>query len=93
MKKDIILQGMGWGHMPGFLIEDELRDGRLQSIAGRYLPGRAEQLVVARRRDRAQGPVANRLWDYLREHAPAFRNSLKPLAATARKTALRKKIK
>ncbi|ALN93548.1 LysR family transcriptional regulator [Lysobacter gummosus] len=93
MKKDIIAQAMGWGHMPGFMIEDELRDGRLQSIVGRYLPGRREQLVVARRRDRAQGPVANRLWDYLLEHAPAFRDSLKPSAATARKTAARKKTR
>lgn len=75
MKKDIILHGMGWGHMPRFLIEDELRDGRLLSIAGRYLPGRAEQLVAARRRDSAQGPVAKRLWDYLQAQAPAFRTS------------------
>ena len=68
-KKEIILQGMGWGHLPRFLIERELNDGRLHSIAGRYLPGRVEELVAARRRDRPQGPVANRLWDYLRRHA------------------------
>ena len=32
---------MGWGHMPNFLIADELRDGRLLSIAGRHLRGGA----------------------------------------------------
>jgi DNA-binding transcriptional LysR family regulator len=26
-KKEIIKQGMGWGHMPHFLIEEELRSG------------------------------------------------------------------
>jgi DNA-binding transcriptional LysR family regulator len=65
-KKEIILQGMGWGHLPHFLIEQELNAGSLHSIAGKYLPGRVEQLVAARRRDRPQGPVANRLWEFIR---------------------------
>jgi DNA-binding transcriptional LysR family regulator len=78
MKKEIILQGLGWGHMPRFLIEEELRDGRLQSIAGRHLPGRAEELVVARRRDRPLGPISNRLWDYIQREAPTLRRTLKP---------------
>ncbi|MGH8079971.1 MAG: LysR family transcriptional regulator [Lysobacter sp.] len=91
MKKDIVLQGMGWGHMPRFLIEDELRDGRLLSIAGRHLPGRSERLVAARRLDRAHGPVANRLWEYLERQAPAFRASLKRPATAARVAPSRKK--
>ncbi|QKH35448.1 LysR family transcriptional regulator [Achromobacter pestifer] len=76
MKKEIILQGMGWGHMPRFLIEDELHDGSLLSIANRHLPGSIEELVAARRTDRAQGPVSNRLWQYLQEAAPALRRAL-----------------
>jgi DNA-binding transcriptional LysR family regulator len=78
MKKEIILQGLGWGHMPRFLIEEELRDGRLQSIAGRHLPGRTEELVAARRRDRPHGPIANLLWDYIEQEAPALRRALEP---------------
>jgi DNA-binding transcriptional LysR family regulator len=78
MKKEIILQGLGWGHMPRFLIEDELHDGRLQSIAGRHLPGRIEELAVARRRDRPHGPVANRLWDHIQQEAPQLRRALEP---------------
>ena len=62
--------------MPRFLIEDELRDGRLQSIAGLHLPGRTEELVVARRRDRPHGPIANRLWDHIQQQAPALRRAL-----------------
>ncbi|SHL62268.1 LysR family transcriptional regulator [Rhodanobacter sp. OK091] len=75
MKKEMILQGMGWGHLPYHLIERELRSGRLQSIAGRHLPGKTEEIVVARRRDRPHGPVANRLWDYLQEQAPKLRKA------------------
>ena len=74
MKKEIILQGLGWGHMPRFLIEEELRTGRLISIAGRHLPGRTEELVVARRRDRPQGPISNRLWDHIQQQAPTLLN-------------------
>jgi DNA-binding transcriptional LysR family regulator len=75
MKKEIILQGMGWGHMPRFLIEDKLRQGLLLSIAGRYLPGSTEELVAARRRDRPHGPVANRLWTFIGDHAPLLRSA------------------
>lgn len=86
MKKEIIVQGLGWGHMPRFLIEDELRDGRLLSIAGRHLPGRVEELVAARRRDRPQGPVAQRLWQYLEAQASQLRAALDPAAPTPRRT-------
>ncbi|ROU04459.1 LysR family transcriptional regulator [Lysobacter enzymogenes] len=76
MKKDLIAHGLAWGHMPHFLVADELADGRLLSIAGRHLPGRSERLVAARRRDRAHGPVATRLWDRLRAQAPQIRAAL-----------------
>ncbi len=76
MKKELILHGMAWGHLPRFMIEAELREGRLQSIAGRHFPGAVEELVVARRRDRPHGPVANRLWDVLARHAPVLKPTL-----------------
>ena len=81
MKKEMIVQGMGWGHLPRYLIERELHAGRLLSIAGRHLPGKIEDLAVARRRDQPHGPVANRLWDYLQEAAPKLRAALEPAAA------------
>lgn len=76
MKKQIILQGMGWGHLPHYLIADELRDGRLISIAGRHLRGGSGEIVAARRRDRRHGPVADRLWQFIAEQAAALRTSL-----------------
>ena len=72
MKKEIILRGMGWGHMPGFLVASELRDGTLLSIAGRHFAGARGELVAARRRDRPHGPVAARLWRHIEEQAPAL---------------------
>src|SRR5882724_6535730 len=72
MKREIILQGMGWGHMPGFLIEQDLRAGRLLSIAGRHLRGGRAELVAARGADTPHGPVADRLWRYIRDQAPGL---------------------
>jgi DNA-binding transcriptional LysR family regulator len=70
MKKDVILQGLAWGHLPDFLIDGEMRRGALKSIAGRYLPGHAETVVAARRSDGVHGPVAQRLWAYMQANAP-----------------------
>lgn len=81
MKREIILQGLGWGHLPRYLIEDDLRRGRLKSLAGRNLPGAIEEIVVARRSDRPHGPVADRLWHYLGEYAPNALSGSTPLRA------------
>lgn len=78
IKKELILQGMAWGHLPRFMIEEELADGRLLSIAGKHLPGVVEELVAARRVDRPQGPVAERLWAFLRAQAPELRATIGP---------------
>ena len=67
MKKELILQGMGWGHLPRYLIEDELASGKLLSIAGEYFKGGQVELVAARRRDAPHGPIANRLWQFIGE--------------------------
>jgi DNA-binding transcriptional LysR family regulator len=76
MKKELIVHGMAWGHLPRFMVEDELRQGRLLSIAGRHFPGVVDELAAARRRDRPHGPVANRLWAFLAEHAPVLKPAL-----------------
>jgi DNA-binding transcriptional LysR family regulator len=65
MKKELILHGLAWGHLPAWLIEDELEDGRLISIAGPNLPGREENLAAIRHRQHSHGPVAEALWLYL----------------------------
>jgi DNA-binding transcriptional LysR family regulator len=67
MKKELILQGMGWGHMPRYMIEQNLRDKSLLPISGRHFRGGEVDLVAARRRDTPHGPIANRLWQYIAE--------------------------
>lgn len=89
MKKELIMQGMAWGHLPRFMVDAELRDGHLLSIAGRHFPGMVEQLAAARRRDCPQGPVATRLWAFLKQHAPLLAPALAriPPAKPARRVA------
>jgi DNA-binding transcriptional LysR family regulator len=72
MKREVILQGMGWGHVPSFLISQELREKRLLSIAGKHFPGSTQKIVAARRRDVPHGPIANQLWEFIEEQAPAI---------------------
>jgi DNA-binding transcriptional LysR family regulator len=62
MKKEIIVQGLGWGHMPDYLVEAELSDGRLISFANRYFRGSSVNLVAARKAGKSQGPIAGKLW-------------------------------
>jgi DNA-binding transcriptional LysR family regulator len=69
MKRELILQGMGWGHMPRFLIEQDLREKRLLPITGRHFPGGQVDLVAARLRDAPHGPVAERLWQYIADQS------------------------
>jgi len=72
MKRELILQGMGWGHMPRYLVEQDLRKKRLLDITGKHLKGGRVEVVAARRREAPHGPIANRLWRYVEEEAAAF---------------------
>ena len=74
MKREVILQGMGWGHLPDFLITADLESGALLSIKGKYLRGGSTDLVAARRRNIPHGPVAERLWQFIAGQAPLIRS-------------------
>jgi DNA-binding transcriptional LysR family regulator len=73
MKRELILQGMGWGHMPDDLVGEDVAAGRLVRLEGPGLVGGRAELVAARRRDAAHGPVAERLWAHIAAQAPALR--------------------
>lgn len=87
MKKEVILQGMGWGHMPDFLVKRELRDGRLLSIAGRHFPGGVGEIVAARRRDTPHGPVADALWRYIEVQAAELKAAGRRVSGTSKGSA------
>jgi DNA-binding transcriptional LysR family regulator len=72
MKKELILQGMGWGHMPHYLIAQNLRDKSLLPITGKHFKGGRVELVAARQRNSPHGPIANRLWQFIGEQAAEF---------------------
>jgi DNA-binding transcriptional LysR family regulator len=64
-KKELIVHGMGWGHMPLHLIDKELKSGKLQSLEGRHFKRSRLDIVAARLRGQPVGPVAQALWDSL----------------------------
>jgi DNA-binding transcriptional LysR family regulator len=68
-KKELILRGMGWGHMPLHMVDKELRSGKLVSLEGRHFKRSRLDIVVARRGDRVPGPVARALWEALADAA------------------------
>jgi DNA-binding transcriptional LysR family regulator len=61
-KKEVIMQRMGWGHMPLFLIQRELDTRKLISIEGDQIKGATVEIVVARRRMQEHGDMVQRLW-------------------------------
>jgi DNA-binding transcriptional LysR family regulator len=61
-KRELIVQGMGWGHMPLHMVDKELRSGRLVSIEGRHFKRLRLDIVAARLREPGAGPVAQALW-------------------------------
>ncbi|CAB3754613.1 LysR family transcriptional regulator [Paraburkholderia solisilvae] len=67
MKRELIVQGLAWGHMPYHLVEGDLREQRLLSMEGPHMRGATLKHYAARLRSAAHGPVAQRLWSQLLE--------------------------
>jgi len=63
-KKEIIMQGMGWGSLPEHLIKDELAQGLLAPIKVEGdIKAPNIELRVVRLEGEPVGPVAQRLWE------------------------------
>lgn len=69
-KKEIIVEGLGWGTLPDFMIEEELETRQLVplTIENYYRFGESEIGVVGRA-DRPFGPVVQSLWNSFEEFA------------------------
>jgi len=67
-KKEIIMQGMGWGSLPEHIIKDELAQGLLAPlrVEGEVASPTVE-FRVARLASEPVGPVAQRLWELFQE--------------------------
>ncbi len=64
-KKEIILQKIAWGHMPFFLVKNELKSGELISLEGNYIKSSTLDIVIARLQNISHGPVTRHLWKKL----------------------------
>ncbi len=64
-KKEILLAGMGWGGIPEYLIEDELKHGELVELNLEAFPTRDSHLYQIRRRNVEVGVVAQFMWERL----------------------------
>lgn len=61
-KKEIIKQSMAWGHMPLFMIKNELKSGKLIPIVGKNIKSHSIDLVVSRLHKNNHGIMAEKLW-------------------------------
>ena len=68
-KKSAIVNGLGWGHMPDFLIQNELADGSLISIAGPYIKEKFIDISCVRLRKPKYGPMETALWNALADYS------------------------
>ena len=67
-KKEIIMQGMGWGSLPEHLIKEELAQGLLAPIKVEGDPEMPKiELRVVRLEGEPVGPVAQRLWELFQQ--------------------------
>jgi DNA-binding transcriptional LysR family regulator len=66
MKREVIVQGLAWGHLPEHMVQADLAEQRLLSLEGDHLRGATLPHYAIRRRDVVHGPVAERLWSQLR---------------------------
>ncbi|MBL1277702.1 MAG: LysR family transcriptional regulator [Ectothiorhodospiraceae bacterium] len=54
-KKQVIMQSMAWGHMPLFMVEDEIQSGALVMASGKSIKGIIRRITVARLSKKSMG--------------------------------------
>jgi DNA-binding transcriptional LysR family regulator len=61
-KKELILNGLGWGRLPRHEVERELKSGKLKHLA-HLNDDMVVDMFICRNRDKALGVVAKLIWD------------------------------
>jgi len=64
-KQEIILAGLGWGHLPEHSIHRELKEKKLIILEFEDIHPRKLEINLIRLKKHQFGPVAHRLWDEL----------------------------
>jgi DNA-binding transcriptional LysR family regulator len=66
-KKEMILQGMGWGGLPYEMAKDELTKKTLVAIKTKSIKETKMNIFLVRNPQKAMGPVAKELWEDARK--------------------------
>ena len=61
-KKEMILQGLGWGGLPSEMVKSELARGLLVPIKTPWIKEQAMEIFLVHDPKKAMGPVARELW-------------------------------
>ncbi len=64
-KREIILAGLGWGHLPFHIIQRELEEGILTPLEFENIHPKTLEIFLIRLKKHQFGPVANSLWSQL----------------------------
>lgn len=64
-KREIILAGLGWGHLPSHTIREEVKQGKLKVLNFETVKPRKLDINLIRLRKQSLGPVAKSLWEEL----------------------------
>lgn len=66
-KKKLLDSGLGWGGLPLYLVEEELKNGSLVALQIDGYSGRRSEQFLIRRSDKAHGLVSQEVWDSLHQ--------------------------
>lgn len=68
-KKELIMQGLGWGGLPYGLVEEELASKKLTRIETALIKDRDIEIFIVRDASKPMGPVMKELWERAEEGA------------------------
>lgn len=69
MKRRLLVEGLGWGHMPLEWVQTDLEQGRLVQL-NLETPVSQPRIVLVRKQDHALGPAGRSLWQDLAHQHP-----------------------
>lgn len=64
-KRTLILEGLGWGRVPHYIVREDLERGLLKELTFKGLPQTQVPIYILRRQGATEGPVATWLWEQL----------------------------
>lgn len=67
-KRQVLIEGLAWGHMPHFMVDEDIAAGHLVSLEGQIIKRHSMQIDLVRRADQQQGIMGQKLWDIFAAH-------------------------